>query len=393
MRRILTAAVTTAVLFLAAAPAGADLSSDLAEVGQEIDQLEDALSAAEGARTDFANQVLETARELEAIAAELIEAQEQLASTEEAIVETETLIEALVVRMDERQGVILQLRADLEQERQLALARAVDIYMSAHSDASDAFTESADPTTGIGIVYADRVQNIADQVIADFELHRLQQEREVERLRADQQEAEAQRESLEVQLSEREQLAAEVEAQAAEVESRLDEQRALLRKMEREIALIEGEMADLAREEDLIRALIEAEQSSGGEAPGFLLRPVPGAVSSGYGWRIHPIYGDSRLHTGWDMNGSCGQPIVAASDGRVFYTGWKGGYGNTVMIDHGGGLATLYAHQSSIGVVYDQQVTTGQVIGWVGTTGTSTACHLHWEVRVNGNPVDPSPFV
>jgi murein DD-endopeptidase MepM/ murein hydrolase activator NlpD len=93
------------------------------------------------------------------------------------------------------------------------------------------------------------------------------------------------------------------------------------------------------------------------------------------------------------MNGSCGQPIVAASEGRVVYTGWKGGYGNTVMIDHGGGLATLYAHQSSIGVVYDQQVTTGEVIGWAGTSGTSTACHLHWVVRVIGNPVDPSPFV
>jgi murein DD-endopeptidase MepM/ murein hydrolase activator NlpD len=393
MRRFSIAVVFIAVFLLGVGPAQADLASELAEVATQIDDLEDALSAAEGARTSFAQEVLDTARRLEAVAAELLEAEEALATTEMAISDTETLIQTLNDRMDERQGVILQLRADLERERQEALARAVDIYMSAHSDAADAFSESGNPQASVGIVYADRVQNIADRVIADFELHRLQQERQVERLKEDQAEAETQQETLRIQLAEREANAAEVEARVAEVEAQLADQRALLNRLEREVNLIEGEMADLAREEDLIRALISAEQSSGGEAPGFLLRPVPGAVSSGFGWRVHPIYGDSRLHTGWDMNGSCGQPIVAASEGRVFYTGWKGGYGNTVMIDHGGGLATLYAHQSAIGVVYDQQVTTGEVIGWVGTTGTSTACHLHWEVRVNGNPVDPSPFV
>ncbi|NIR42359.1 MAG: M23 family metallopeptidase, partial [Actinobacteria bacterium] len=138
---------------------------------------------------------------------------------------------------------------------------------------------------------------------------------------------------------------------------------------------------------------IEQEQSRAGTAPGSLLRPVPGGVSSGYGWRIHPIYGDSRLHTGWDMNASCGVPIKAGAGGRVFYSGWRGGYGNAVMIDHGGGLSTLYAHQSSIGVSYGDRVGAGEVIGWVGTTGTSTACHLHFETRVNGTPVDPIAYL
>ena len=386
-------ALAVTVSLLVAAPAGADLGSDLSEIQDQIDDLESAIDAAEGARTEFVTTVLETARRLEAVAQELLAAQQRLADTESAIVTTEALLIDLVERMDVRQGVILQLRADAGRERQAAVARAVNVYMSAHADVSVRFAGGDDPDSGVGIVYADRVQTAADQVIAEYELHRFQEEQEVGRLEAEEKEAEDQRETLRVQQAEGEAIAAEVAARAAEVEVQLAEQRSLLARMEREIAHFEGEIASLAREEDLIRALIAQEQSGGGEAPGLLLRPVPGGVSSGFGWRIHPIYGNSRLHTGWDMNASCGEPIVAGAAGRVFFSGWKGGYGNSVMIDHGGGLSTLYAHQSALGVVYDQQVVTGEVIGWIGTTGTSTACHLHWEVRVNGVPTDPSPWV
>ncbi len=393
MRRLMVPAVAVTAFLLVAAPAAADLGSDLAEVAQQIDDLESAVAAAEGARTEFVARVLETARQLEAVVEEMLAAEQLLADTEATIVSTETFIADLVEQMDVRQGVILRLRADATHERQAALARAVDVYMSAHSDVSNRFVGGDDPDSGVGIIYADRVQNVADQVIAEYELHRFQEQQEVTRLAADRAEAEVQTAALRVQRARREEIAKEVAIQVADVEAQLAEQQTLLARMEREIAHFEGEIADLAREEDLIRALIAQEQSGDGDAPGLLLRPLPGGVSSGFGWRIHPIYGDSRLHTGWDMNGSCGEPIVAAAAGRVFFAGWKGGYGNAVMIDHGGGLSTLSAHQSSMGVVYDQQVTTGQVIGWVGTTGTSTSCHLHWEVRVNGDPVDPTPYV
>ncbi len=393
MRRLLVPALAVTVALLVAAPAGADLGSDLSEIQEQIDDLESAIAAAEGARTEFATTLLETARRLEAVAQELLAAEQRLADTESSIVATEALLIDLVERMDVRRGLILQLRADAGRERQAAVNRAVTVYMAARADASVRFFAGDDPDSAVGIVYADRVQTVADSVIAEYELHRFQEEQEVGRLEAEEKQAEGQREALRVQQAEGEAISAEVAARAAEVETQLAVQRALLAQMEREIAHFEGEIADLAREEDLIRALIAQEQSGEGEAPGLLLRPVPGAVSSGFGWRIHPIYGNSRLHTGWDLNASCGEPIVAGAAGRVFFSGWKGGYGNTVMIDHGGGLSTLYAHQSATGVVYDEQVVTGQVIGWIGTTGTSTACHLHWEVRVNGVPTDPSPWV
>ncbi|MCH7583794.1 MAG: peptidoglycan DD-metalloendopeptidase family protein [Acidobacteria bacterium] len=393
MRRSLVPALAVTVSLLVAGPAAADLGSDLSEIQNQIEALESSIAAAEGARTDFVTTLLETAKRLEAVARELLAAEQRLADTESSIVAKEALLIDLVERMDVRQGLILQLRADAGRERQAAVARAVTVYMAAHADASVRFAGGNDPDSGVGIVYANRVQAVADQVITEYELHRFREEQEVGRLEAEEKEAEAQREALRIQQAEGEAIAAEVAARAAEVETQLAQQRALLAQMEREIAHFEGEIADLAREEDLVRALIAQEQSGEGEAPGFLLRPVPGGVSSGFGWRIHPIYGDSRLHTGWDMEASCGEPIVAGAAGRVFFAGWKGGYGNAVMIDHGGGLATLYAHQSATGVVYDQQVVTGQVIGWIGSTGSSTACHLHWEVRVNGIPTDPSPWV
>ena len=133
-------------------------------------------------------------------------------------------------------------------------------------------------------------------------------------------------------------------------------------------------------------------------SPGFLSSPVEGArTSSPYGYRIHPVLGYEKLHTGTDFAAPCGTPITAAADGTVVSAGWGGGFGNLVVLAHGdvGGtsLSTAYAHQSRIVVSAGQQVSRGQVIGYVGTTGTSTGCHLHLEARVAGTPVDPMRYL
>lgn len=129
-------------------------------------------------------------------------------------------------------------------------------------------------------------------------------------------------------------------------------------------------------------------------APGRLIVPVPGApITSPYGYRIHPIYGTARLHTGIDYGADEGTPIRAAADGVVVSAGWYGGYGNATIIDHGGGIATLYGHQSSMSVSAGQKVTQGQTIGRVGCTGDCTGPHVHFEVRVNGDPVNPANYL
>ena len=118
-----------------------------------------------------------------------------------------------------------------------------------------------------------------------------------------------------------------------------------------------------------------------------LIWPANGPVTSPFGWRW------GRMHEGIDIGVGYGTPIKAAASGTILYCGWESGYGNLTVIDHGGNLATAYGHQSSIAVACGQHVDQGQVIGYVGSTGHSTGPHLHFEVRINGAPVDPLGYL
>jgi murein DD-endopeptidase MepM/ murein hydrolase activator NlpD len=123
---------------------------------------------------------------------------------------------------------------------------------------------------------------------------------------------------------------------------------------------------------------------------GLIRTPVAGArLSSGFGMRFHPVLGYSRMHQGVDFAARTGTPILASAGGMVVFSGWGGGYGNVVVLDHGKGMRTRYAHMHRIGVRNGQRVEQGQNIGQVGSTGLSTGPHLHYEVWQNGKPVDP----
>jgi murein DD-endopeptidase MepM/ murein hydrolase activator NlpD len=118
-----------------------------------------------------------------------------------------------------------------------------------------------------------------------------------------------------------------------------------------------------------------------------LIWPVQGTLTSPYGMRW------GRMHEGIDIGAPMGTPIYAAAGGTVIYAGWEGGYGNLIVIDHGNGLATAYGHQSQLAASSGQTVGRGQLIGYIGSTGHSTGPHLHFEVRVNGTPVDPLSYL
>jgi murein DD-endopeptidase MepM/ murein hydrolase activator NlpD len=154
----------------------------------------------------------------------------------------------------------------------------------------------------------------------------------------------------------------------------------------------EAELAAWQATSDSIAARLRAIGGSGGGAP-CQARPVPGAIVSGFGPRYHPILHYTRMHTGVDMHAGTGTPIHACRAGTVVIAGSQGGYGNCVVIDHGGGMATLYGHQSRLAVSEGEHVAAGQVIGYVGQTGLATGPHLHFEVRISGNPVDPVPYL
>jgi murein DD-endopeptidase MepM/ murein hydrolase activator NlpD len=175
----------------------------------------------------------------------------------------------------------------------------------------------------------------------------------------------------------------ELEAAREQKKVSLDSLSAQERADAEEIDGLQAASADLAAKIRAAQANSTVQHVSGA---GFIW-PVNAPITSPFGWRW------GRLHEGVDLGAAYGSPIAAAAAGVVIYAGWESGYGNLVVIDHGGGLATAYGHQSRIAVSFGQSVSQGETIGYVGSTGHSTGPHLHFEVRVNGQAVDPLGYL
>ncbi len=198
-----------------------------------------------------------------------------------------------------------------------------------------------------------------------------------------------------------------------QLDSLADERQNLVAAADAQRRHIAGEVAQIedlsATEEAQLEALIverqreleaqrEAARRAAGivgqeTAPGALSWPVSGTITSPFGYRRNPFGGGMEFHQGLDIAAPMGTTVTAASAGTVISAGWYGGYGNYILIDHGGGMATGYGHLSQIFVASGQQVQKGQAIGAVGSTGMSTGPHLHFEVRINGKPTDPAAYL
>ncbi len=208
-----------------------------------------------------------------------------------------------------------------------------------------------------------------------------------------------QREDVQASLvAHREQLSEEQEQWAARREetARLaDERRRLLDRVRTERQAQEAAIRELEAESARITEIIRQSARGGRRGPiltlqrGVLLWPVSGPITSGYGWRIHPIFGTREFHTGIDIAAPYGTPIVAAHEGTIIFNGWMRGYGMLVILDHGGGLTTTYSHLSAALVRVGDHAARGAVIARIGSTGWSTGPHLFFEVREDGRPVNP----
>jgi len=184
----------------------------------------------------------------------------------------------------------------------------------------------------------------------------------------------------------------ESEEKAIQIEGLYNQKKNLLyqtRLNKEELIRMEAELAQ--KEDELIKIL---ESYKYGIPPsGKLLWPATGQLVSGFGYRIHPILGVNRFHSGIDIGAPYGTPVIAAAGGEVIQSGYFGGYGYSVMLYHGGGYATWYAHLSSINVSMGQLVERGGLVGRIGSTGWSTGPHLHFEIRINGAPQDPMGYM
>lgn len=195
---------------------------------------------------------------------------------------------------------------------------------------------------------------------------------------------------------------AEYEAEKADLEAKIAEANDMIAQLEEEIntnydLYLEVLAQEEALESDIQNMIAEMERQEAANSitsTGTYIWPLPGySPGSAYGWRMHPIYHEMRFHAGEDIGAPSGTPILAADSGMATVIPDNGnGYGNYIMINHGGGRVTLYAHMSGFAISNGETVSQGQVIGYVGSTGNSTGPHLHFEVRVNGATTDPKSY-
>ena len=195
---------------------------------------------------------------------------------------------------------------------------------------------------------------------------------------------------------------AEYEAEKADLEAKIAEANDMIAQLEEEInsnydLYLEVLAQDEALESYIQSMIAEMERQEAANSitsTGTYIWPLPGySPGSAYGWRMHPIYHEMRFHAGEDIGAPSGTPILAADSGMATVIADNGnGYGNYIMINHGGGRVTLYAHMSAFAISNGATVSQGQVIGYVGSTGNSTGPHPHFEVRVNGATTDPKNY-
>jgi murein DD-endopeptidase MepM/ murein hydrolase activator NlpD len=278
--------------------------------------------------------------------------------------------------------------------------RLVDVYE--HGDlgylnvllASKSFTDFVERWEDLRLVIAANERAVRDRKAAEAKVASAQAGLQATQaaLQSQEQAQQRARNQLDILAAERSNLVAVADAQRRHVASEVAEIEDLSASEE---AQLEALIVERQRE---IEAQREAARRAAGivgttSAPGALSWPVSGTITSPFGYRRNPFGGGMEFHQGLDIGAPMGTTITAAASGTVISAGWYGGYGNYILIDHGGGMATGYGHCSQIFVSVGQQVQKGQAIGAVGSTGASTGPHLHFEVRIHGKPVDPAAYL
>ncbi|MDD4834474.1 MAG: peptidoglycan DD-metalloendopeptidase family protein [Lutispora sp.] len=203
------------------------------------------------------------------------------------------------------------------------------------------------------------------------------------------------KQQLENEQHQKEALKIDISSKKDEVESAKKNKEVVLKEVYKDLKELERLEDKLLEESAQLTKKILAAQSSKDYVGGEMAWPSPGytSISSYYGYRNHPILKKKKLHTGIDIKVPMGKDIVAANSGKVLFSGPYGGYGNAIIIDHGGKTSTLYAHNSKLLVKEGDTVARGETIAKAGSTGLSTGPHLHFEVRINGAHTDPLPYI
>ena len=366
-----------------------DLTNQLDSIQQQVNQQNAAKADAETVIGSVSEQLRQIEEQLRQATAELGTIKEQRVAVENDITLNERHLAEAQKRLEGRESVFYK--------------RVRDIYINGRLSYLDVVIGSKDFSD-----FANRLEVLKRIIGSDITLIN-----EIKKERAD---IEAHKQKLEADRAKLVELEKSALAKQAEIEQKKAERNVVLQKAQNDRATAMQAIEELNASSAQVSAMLKerqaaraaaaaaaaaAAQSSGGQGAsdnwvqgtGQLGWPVSGEITSPYGYRVHPIWGTTIYHSGIDIGVDEGTPVHAADGGVVVWSGWMGGYGYAVVIDHGNGLSTLYGHNSELAVDEGQSVAKGQVISYAGSTGNSTGPHVHFEVRVNGDPVDPMGYL
>lgn len=376
LRRTKDKAVSLSLaILLTASAAGTAWADDLEEQLADLQQ-----QAAE--QQEITNQA---AAKVDSVSETLRQIQEELRAAREAYNSVKSQLDTVEGKIDDNTELLTKTEADLKEKNVRLQKRVRDIYINGQISYVDVLFGAKD--------FSDlmtRMDVLKRIIKRDYDL--------ITKVKHDKELVLATRAQLEKDKAEAEALVADANEKRSLMEDKEAEQQVIL-----DQAIYDKETSERAYEELLAaseevanmirRSQMSASYSGATPGAGGMIWPLSGPVTSEYGWRTHPIFGTSRFHSGLDIGGDYGLPIYAAASGTVMYAGWISGYGNAVIIDHGGGVTTLYGHNDSLNVSEGQSVAQGQVIAMCGSTGNSTGPHCHFEVREGGEPVSPYGYL
>jgi murein DD-endopeptidase MepM/ murein hydrolase activator NlpD len=394
MRRVTALASAVAIVATAAmaAPGGAQTSNPQSRVTE----LQDAIGEASAEEAS-------ALRDLSVVRA-------QRADLDQAVAALDRQVAAVEQRIGELQGNVDRLTAEASalDERARATARRLDDAKQQASEAAAAlYTNEGSSPPLVAVLAVDNLHDV--NTGTQYLTHVSEQRREkvaslgelessIKDLRAaaetQRDQAEADRRDAAAQRDELARLRAEQQAKRDEIADEEAREQSIVASIRARKDEFTNELAALQASSNAITEMLATRQKNQTRATNFhALRPVPGGVTSGFGVRVHPVTGETRMHTGIDLHADQGDPIKAAAGGTVAFAGVRSGYGNTVIIDHGNQYATLYGHASKLLVSTGEKVSAGETIALVGATGLATGPHLHFEVRILGVPVNPAQYL
>ena len=374
IRKFISAIVLVAMIFTVALPTYADsLEEEKAKLEDVQQQLQNKDAQRESKK-----------KEVKSAIDELMVAQNQLAEAQKALQAVEDQQNSLELKIKTTKITIEKNKKELEKTKKIYSKRLREIYINGQINYLDVLLGAKDFSD-----FSSRMYLLQRIIARDISL--------LSKLEDQKRNLNSQQEALEEDKKQLDKVHADVDAKKKTVEAKAAERRALYDKALAEQNRLEQEYNDLMETSNNIASMIKNWEQSGTlgsvNGSGRFIWPIHGEITSPYGWRTHPIFGTQIFHSGIDIAADYGDPILAADSGTVIYAGWMGGYGNAVMIDHGGGLVTLYGHNTAVLVSEGQAVDKGQVIAHAGSTGYSTGPHCHFEVRLHGETVNPLSYL